>query len=146
MSATQMVYQPNICQPVCHSADGCSLDLHETDSASDSMLRLHPYAALSVDIDFVIVFLFIHVKTYHVVHLHNQDPCISRLHCTAQMFYCYQPTSWRQSIGPKPDSKPRLEGARYKYLTSCSCLLTHPHPSVTHTFTHIINQTPPLLG
>jgi len=29
-----------------------------------------------------------------------------------------------QSIGPKPDSRPRLEGARYKYLTSCSCLLT----------------------
>ena len=23
----------------------------------------------------------------------------------------------RQSIGPKPDSRPRLEGARYKYLT-----------------------------
>jgi len=35
---------------------------------------------------------------------------------------------------------------RYKYLTSCSCLLTPPHPSVTHTFAHIINQTPPLLG
>jgi len=42
----------------------------------------------------------------------------------------------RQSIGPKPDSRPRLEGARYKYLTSCSCLLPPPHPSVTHTRTH----------
>jgi len=42
----------------------------------------------------------------------------------------------RQSLGPKPDSRPRLEGARYKYLTSCSCLLTPPHPSVTHTRTH----------
>jgi len=52
----------------------------------------------------------------------------------------------RQSIGPKPDSMPRLEWARYKCLTSCSCLLTPPHPSVTHTLGHIINQTPPLLG
>ena len=40
----------------------------------------------------------------------------------------------------------RLERARYKYLTSCSCLLTPPHPSVTHTLAHIINLTPPLLG
>jgi len=35
---------------------------------------------------------------------------------------------------------------RYKYLTSCSCLLTPPHPSVMHTLAHIINLTPPLLG
>jgi len=35
---------------------------------------------------------------------------------------------------------------RYKYLTSCSCLLTPPHPSVTHTLAHVINLTPPLLG
>jgi len=52
----------------------------------------------------------------------------------------------RQSVGPKPDSRPRLEGARYKYLTSCSCLLTPHHPSVMHTLAHIINLTPPLLG
>ena len=43
----------------------------------------------------------------------------------------------RQSIGPKPDSRPRLEGARYKYLTSCSCLLSHPSPfSHAHIRTH----------
>ena len=41
-----------------------------------------------------------------------------------------------------PDSRPRLEGARYKYLTSCSCLLTPPQPSVTHTFAHIIRLLP----
>ena len=29
----------------------------------------------------------------------------------------------RQSVGLKPDSRPRLEGVRYKYLTSCSPLL-----------------------
>jgi len=39
----------------------------------------------------------------------------------------------RQSMGPKPDSRPHREGVRYKYLTSCSCLLTAAHPSVTHT-------------
>ena len=51
----------------------------------------------------------------------------------------------RQSIGPKPDSRPRLERARYKYLTSCSCLLTPPHPSVTHTFAHMTqpDSSPP---
>ena len=43
----------------------------------------------------------------------------------------------RQSVGPKPDSRPRLEGARYKYLTSCSCLLTPPSPfSHAHIHTH----------
>jgi len=54
----------------------------------------------------------------------------------------------RQSIGPKPDSRPRLEGACYKYLTSCSCLLIPTSPfSHAHTrLAHIINQTPPLLG
>jgi len=42
----------------------------------------------------------------------------------------------RQSVGPKPDSRPRLEGARYKYLTSCSCLLTPPTPlPVGYNFT-----------
>jgi len=51
-----------------------------------------------------------------------------------------------QSIGPKPDCRPRLEGARYKYLTSCSCGVMPAHPSVTHTFAHIIKHTPPLLG
>jgi len=34
----------------------------------------------------------------------------------------------RQSIGPKPDSRPCLEGARYKYLTN---LLTPTQPSLT---------------
>ena len=52
----------------------------------------------------------------------------------------------RRSIEPRPHSRPCLEGACYKYLTSCSCLLTRLHPSVTHTFAHIINLTPPLLG
>jgi len=43
----------------------------------------------------------------------------------------------RQSIGPKPDSRPRLEGVRYKYLTSCSCLLSPPSPfSHAHIRTH----------
>jgi len=42
----------------------------------------------------------------------------------------------RQLISPKPDSRPRLEGAPYKYLTSCSRLLTlqsctHSHTSLT---------------
>jgi len=48
----------------------------------------------------------------------------------------------RQSIGPKPDSRPRLEGARCKYDDK---LLTHTQP-FSHAHTHIINQTPPLLG
>jgi len=34
----------------------------------------------------------------------------------------------RQSIGPKPDSRPRLEGAGYKYLTSCSRLFSPSSP------------------
>jgi len=42
-----------------------------------------------------------------------------------------------QSIGPKPDSRPRLEGARYKYMTSCSRLLSpSSHYSHAHTHTH----------
>jgi len=45
---------------------------------------------------------------------------------------------------PRPDSRPHLEGARYKYLTSCLRLLALPHPSVMHTLAHIINLTPPL--
>ena len=39
-----------------------------------------------------------------------------------------------------PDSRPRLEGARYKYLTSCSRLLSPPYPTVTHTLAYIINR------
>jgi len=50
----------------------------------------------------------------------------------------------RQSVGPKPDSRPRLEGACCKYLTSCLCLLTPPHPSVTHT--HQPDSSPPGLA
>jgi len=43
----------------------------------------------------------------------------------------------RQSIGPKPDSRPRLEVACYKYLTSCSRLLSPSLPSShAHTCTH----------
>jgi len=39
----------------------------------------------------------------------------------------------RQSVGPKPDSRPRLEGACYKYLTCCSRLLSPSSPfSCTH--------------
>ena len=53
----------------------------------------------------------------------------------------------RQSIGPKLDSRPCLEGARYqipdKAAHACWAL---PYPSVTHTLAHIINQTPPLPG
>ena len=53
----------------------------------------------------------------------------------------------RQSVGPKQDSRPRLETARYKYLTK---LLTPTQPFLTlhvmHTFAYITNQSPPLLG
>jgi len=43
----------------------------------------------------------------------------------------------RQSIGPRPDSRPRLEGARYKYPTNCSRLLSPTSPfSHAHTRTH----------
>ena len=51
----------------------------------------------------------------------------------------------RQSIGPKPDSRPRLEGARYKYLKSCySPLLTlqsctHSHTSLTRLLPSWVN-------
>jgi len=42
-----------------------------------------------------------------------------------------------QSIGPRPDSRPRLEGAHYKYLTNCSRLLSRTSPfSHTYTCTH----------
>jgi len=42
-----------------------------------------------------------------------------------------------QSIEPKPDSRPRLEGVHYKYLTSCSRLLSPSSPfSHAHTRTH----------
>jgi len=41
-------------------------------------------------------------------------------------------------VRAKPDSKPRLEGAHYKYLTSCSHLLnpTFPilHTHIAHTY------------
>ena len=44
----------------------------------------------------------------------------------------------RQSIGPKPDSRSRLEGARYKYLTSCLRLLSPSSPfSHAHMHSHI---------
>ena len=53
----------------------------------------------------------------------------------------------RQAVGIKPDSTPRLKGARYKYLTK---LLMPTQPLLTlhvmHTSTYIINQSPPLLG
>jgi len=40
-------------------------------------------------------------------------------------------------VGPLTDSRPRLEGARYKYLTSCSRLLSPSSPfSHAHTRTH----------
>jgi len=40
----------------------------------------------------------------------------------------------RQTVGPKPDSRSRLEGVRYKYTTSCSRLLS-PSSSFTHAHT-----------
>jgi len=53
----------------------------------------------------------------------------------------------RQSVRPKPDSRPRLEGALYKYLTKLlsptqSLLTLH----VMQTIACIINQSPLLLG
>ena len=54
----------------------------------------------------------------------------------------------RQSIGPKPDSRPRLEGARYKYLTKLlmptqlSFTLqsrTHSHTSLTRLLPSWVN-------
>jgi len=47
-------------------------------------------------------------------------------------------TDVSQSGGP--DSRPRLEGARYKYLTSCLRRLSPPYPTVTHTLAYIINR------
>jgi len=42
-----------------------------------------------------------------------------------------------QSTGPRPDSRPCPEGARYKYLTNCSRLLSPTSPfSHAHTRTH----------
>jgi len=53
----------------------------------------------------------------------------------------------RQSIGPKPDSRRRLEGARYQVPDKAAHSYSALHyPSVTHTLTHIINQTPALPG
>jgi len=54
----------------------------------------------------------------------------------------------RQLIGPKPDSRPRLEGARYKYLTRCSRLLS-PSSSFSHAHSrthHQPDSSPPGLA
>jgi len=54
----------------------------------------------------------------------------------------------RQSVGPKPDSRPCLEGARYKCLTSCSCLLSPTSP-FSHAYTrthHQPDSSPPGLA
>jgi len=54
----------------------------------------------------------------------------------------------RQSIGPKPDSRPRIEGSRYKYLTSCSRLLS-PSSPFSHAYTrthHQPDSSPPGLA
>ena len=53
----------------------------------------------------------------------------------------------RQSVGPKLDSRPHLEGASYKYLTKLlkpTQLFFSLH--IMHTFAYIINQSPPVLG
>jgi len=50
-----------------------------------------------------------------------------------------------KSIGPKPDSRPRLEGAHYKCLASCLCLLTPRHPPHTRTH-HQPDSSPPGLA
>jgi len=52
----------------------------------------------------------------------------------------------RQLIGPNTDSRPRLEGVHYKSLTVVHAYSALPHPSLMHTLTNIINQTPPLMG
>jgi len=53
----------------------------------------------------------------------------------------------RQSIVPKLDSRPCLEGARCQVPDKATHLYSAlPYPSVTHTLAHIINQTPPLPG
>jgi len=53
----------------------------------------------------------------------------------------------RQSIGPKLDSRLRLEGVRYQVPDKVAhAYLALPYPSVTHTLAHIINQIPPSLG
>jgi len=54
----------------------------------------------------------------------------------------------RQSIGPRPDSRPRLKGAHYKYLTNCSCLLS-PTSAFSHAHTqthHQPDSSPPVLA
>jgi len=52
-----------------------------------------------------------------------------------------------QSIGPKPDSRPRLEGVRYQVPDKAAhAYSAPPYRSVTPTLEHIINQTPPLMG
>jgi len=46
-----------------------------------------------------------------------------------------------QSVGPKPDSRPRLEAARYKCLTSCWRLLSPSSPfnhAQSHTSTRLL--------
>jgi len=40
-------------------------------------------------------------------------------------------------LNTAPDSKPRLERARWKYPTSCSPLLTLPYRTYTHIHTHV---------
>jgi len=51
----------------------------------------------------------------------------------------------RQSIGPKLDSRPRLEGARYQVPDKAAHAYSAlPYPSVAHTFADIITQTPSL--
>jgi len=53
----------------------------------------------------------------------------------------------RQSIGPKPDSRPCLEGARFQVCDKAAHVYSGlPYHSVTHTLAHIINQTPLLPG
>ena len=54
-------------------------------------------------------------------------------------------TDVSQSGGP--DSRPRLEGVRYKYLTSCSRLLSPPYPIQSRIHSHTsLTETPPLPG
>jgi len=91
------------------------------------------------------------IKCDHCWHLDNSIKMLAAL-TSAEANRC----GWdcwltlnnrRQSVGPEPDSRPCLEGVRYKYLTK---LLTPTQPflalHVMHTFAYIINQTPPLLG
>jgi len=84
---------------------------------------------------------FLHV--FNDMHLRTRSWCSSAPsleEADAMSLYgsvdCMSLNNRRQSIGPKPDSRPRLEGARYKYLTSCSCLLS-THPSSPFSHAHI---------